>query len=117
KFFGGNQNGNKAAPQQSKLTFGSKAGVKAKVEKDAGEGEASAGAANGNGVHGHVKDENVKDEDVKMEDSTPVKVKESGPVKEEDGKGDEVLVKEEPASTASAKKRTASDAAGEDDQE
>ncbi|TKA78633.1 hypothetical protein B0A55_02675 [Friedmanniomyces simplex] len=98
KFFGG-QNGGKAAPQQSKLKFGSKAKPKAKTKGE--DGEVEAGAAVADCVNGHVKDE-----DVKMRETTPVKeeyVEDAG-----------TIVKNERASSNSTKKRTVSDAAEED---
>ncbi|KAK0976375.1 ATP-dependent DNA ligase Cdc17 [Friedmanniomyces endolithicus] len=95
KFFGG-ENGGKAAPQQSKLKFGSKAEPEAKTE-----GETEDGGAQANGVNGHIKDE-----DVKMEDSTPVK--DGGIINAESS------VKMERPSLSPAKKRTISDAADEE---
>ncbi|KAK0911061.1 ATP-dependent DNA ligase Cdc17 [Friedmanniomyces endolithicus] len=97
KFFGG-ENGGKAAPQQSRLKFGSKAGQQAKAED-----EAEAGGVRANGVNGHVKDEDV---DVKMEDVATVKGADV-----EDAKSS---VKVERPSPSPAKKRSVSDAADED---
>ncbi|KAK1085847.1 ATP-dependent DNA ligase Cdc17 [Friedmanniomyces endolithicus] len=102
KFFGG-ENGSKAAPQQSRLKFGSKAGHEVKAED-----MAEAGGAHANGVNGHVKDEDVIMEDVKMEDSTPKN--------EIDVKDAASSVKPERASISPAKKRTVSDAADEDEE-
>ncbi|KAK5739005.1 ATP-dependent DNA ligase Cdc17 [Elasticomyces elasticus] len=97
KFFGG-QNGDKsAAPQQSKLKFGAKAGTQAKKE------EVKAEAVETNGTNGHVKDDDVDME----EQSTPAVTAEEA----------DVVVKEEPASTASTKKRSVSEASEAKDDE
>ncbi|KAK3716395.1 ATP-dependent DNA ligase Cdc17 [Vermiconidia calcicola] len=108
KFFG-NQNGTKAAPQQSKLSFSSKSQKTPKKEADEAEDEASPGAAapsTTNGVNG-----NDADEDVEMEDAKPVKKEKRSatPVKKEPA--DATPIKKEPSS---AKKRPAS-AAAEDE--
>ena len=96
KFFG-NQNGSKAAPQQSKLTFSSKAEATTPEKKDV-EDEASPGASASpptNGVNGHNTEE-----DVEMKDAaTPSKKEES----EEDAP-----VKQETGSSSPSKKRPAS---------
>ncbi|EMD01234.1 hypothetical protein BAUCODRAFT_21163 [Baudoinia panamericana UAMH 10762] len=94
KFFG-NGNGSKPAPQQAKLKFSSKAQPKPKAEEEVEETQARADHANG--VNGHVKDEGVDMKDV-------VSVKHEG---DDDAEG-KTVVKAEPASTGSAKKRSAS---------
>ena len=96
KFFG-NQNGSKAAPQQSKLKFSSKAEVTTPKKKDADE-EASPGASASpptNGVNGHGTEE-----DVEMKDAAI-------PTKKEESEND-TPVKQELGSASSSKKRPAS---------
>ena len=96
KFFG-NQNGSKAAPQQSKLKFSSKAEATTPKKKDADE-EASPGASASpptNGVNGHGTEE-----DVEMKDAAT-------PTKKEESEND-TPVKQELGSASSSKKRPAS---------
>ena len=94
KFFG-NPNGNKAAPQQSKLKFSSKPeeAPKEDVEEEASPGASASPAANG--VNGHDADE-----DVDMKDAaTPAKTEESD---------SDAPVKQELTPASSSKKRPAS---------
>lgn len=96
KFFG-NQNGSKAAPQQSKLKFSSKSET-TKPKQDQAEDEASPGASASpaaNGANGH--DEN---EDVEMKHAATPSKHEA-----EDGNAS---IKEEPTPASSTKKRPAS---------
>ncbi|KAK5108390.1 hypothetical protein LTR62_008346 [Meristemomyces frigidus] len=96
KFFGGNANGTKPAPQQAKLKFSSKAA--APKVKDEGSENGVVGQAATNGTN----------EDVKMEEATPV-------MGEEEVDETKPPIKEEATpETSSSKKRSAS-AASDDD--